>query len=61
VRDGGGSSRKGDDRDLETFINFAEANAVYETVQSFLCSPTTLARVTSKIFGLRIGTLSLEN
>jgi len=53
VRDGGGSSRKeeeGDESDLESFIKFAEAKAVYETLQSFLCSPTTLAGVTSKTF-----------
>jgi len=35
VHDGGGSSRKeeeGDERDLESFIDFAEAKAVDETV-----------------------------
>jgi hypothetical protein len=41
----------GDERDLELFINFAEARAVYETVKHFLCSPTTLAGMTSRIFG----------
>ena len=53
LRDGGGSRRKeeeGDERDLESFINFAKAKSVYETVQSFLCSPITLAGVTSKTF-----------
>jgi len=42
VRDGGGSSRKeekGDERDLESFINFAESKAVYEIVQFFFVRP----------------------
>jgi hypothetical protein len=39
VRDGGGSNREEeerDGRDLESFTNFDEANAIYETVKSFL-------------------------
>jgi hypothetical protein len=42
VRDGGGSSRKeeeGDERDLESSINFAEATALYENVQFFFVRP----------------------
>jgi hypothetical protein len=53
IRDGGGSIRKeevGDERDLESFISFAEAKSLYETLRSFLCSHTTLAGVTSKTF-----------
>ena len=53
VRDGGSSSQKeddGDESDLELFTKFAESKAVYETVQFFLCSLTTLAGVKSKTF-----------
>ena len=51
VRDVGGSvwvEEALEERDPESFINFTEARAVNGTVKSFLCSPTTLAGMTSK-------------